>query len=92
MEVIFARSAIADLLHIRAYIGHFNPAAATRIADRLRTAALGLAHFPNRGKRRHDGARELTTISPYVIVYDVEPERVSILRIWHGAQSRDDER
>lgn len=88
MEVGFAPAAIADLIYIRDYIGRFNPAAAKRMADRLRSAAFGLAAFPERGRPRHDGARELMTIPPYVIVYDVAPGRVTILRIWHGAQNR----
>ncbi|CBS85595.1 protein of unknown function [Azospirillum lipoferum 4B] len=27
-------------------------------------------------------------VHPYVIVYDVTPPRVTILRVWHGAQNR----
>jgi toxin ParE1/3/4 len=87
--VIFAPAAAADLVHIRSYIGHFNPAAARRMAECIKMAALSLAEFPERGRRRHDGARELTIIPPYVIVYDVEPRLVTILRVWHGAQQRD---
>ena len=87
MEVIFAPTAIADLLAIRNYIGHFNPAAARRMALRLRSAAESLAEFPDRGRLRRDGARELVAVHPYVIVYDVTPPRVTILRVWHGAQN-----
>lgn len=88
MEVIFAPVAIADLIAIRNYIGHFNPAAARRMALRLRGAAQSLAEFPDRGRLRRDGARELVAVHPYVIVYDVTPPRVTILRVWHGAQNR----
>lgn len=88
MEVIFAPAAIADLIAIRNYIGHFNPAAARRMALRLRSAAQSLAEFPDRGRLRRDGARELVAVHPYVIVYDVTPPRVTILRVWHGAQNR----
>ncbi|MDR3518105.1 MAG: type II toxin-antitoxin system RelE/ParE family toxin [Azospirillaceae bacterium] len=90
MEVTFAPAAIADLIHIRRYLGHFNPTAAKRTANRLAAVALSLASFPERGRPRHDGARELTTIPPYVNVYDIAPGRVTILRVWHGAQRRDD--
>ncbi|ESQ79799.1 type II toxin-antitoxin system RelE/ParE family toxin [Asticcacaulis sp. YBE204] len=34
------------------------------------------------------GTRELTSVWPYVIVYRHSAERVDILRIWHGVQSR----
>ncbi|HIJ63582.1 MAG TPA: type II toxin-antitoxin system RelE/ParE family toxin, partial [Rhodospirillaceae bacterium] len=54
-----------------------------------KTAALGLADFPERGRLRNDGAREIAIIPPYVIVYDATPHRVTILRVWHGAQNRE---
>lgn len=88
MQVVFAPAAIADLIAIRNYIGHFNPAAARRMALRLRSTAESLAEFPDRGRLRRDGARELVAVHPYVIVYDVGATRVTILRVWHGAQNR----
>ncbi|WP_448191761.1 type II toxin-antitoxin system RelE/ParE family toxin [Azospirillum sp. sgz301742] len=88
MEVVFTPAAVADLIAIRTYIGHFNPAAARRIALRLRAAAESLAEFPERGRCRADGARELVAVHPYVIVYDVASVQVTILRVWHGAQNR----
>jgi plasmid stabilization system protein ParE len=88
LEVVFAPAAVADLVWIRSYIGHFNPSAARRMAERIQTAALSLSEFPDRGRPRPDGARELAVIPPYVLVYDVAPGRVTILRIWHGAQNR----
>ncbi|WP_298368253.1 type II toxin-antitoxin system RelE/ParE family toxin [Azospirillum sp.] len=58
------------------------------MALRLKAAAESLAEFPERGRRRADGARELVAVHPYVVAYDVTPTRVTILRVWHGAQSR----
>ena len=87
MEVIFSPAAAADIVHIRSYIGHFNPAAARRMAERIKAAALSLADFPERGRKRYDGARELVIIYPYMIVYDVTPTTVNIVRVWHGAQN-----
>ena len=89
MEVEFASAAAADLVSIRTYIGHFNPAAARRMAERVKAAALSLSEFPERGRPRADGLRELAIIPPYVIVYKVTPGRIFILRVWHGAQNRD---
>ncbi|CAO3405665.1 hypothetical protein [Azospirillum largimobile] len=40
------------------------------------------------GALRRDGTRELQTVHPYVIVYDVTPPRVTFLRVWQGAQNR----
>jgi toxin ParE1/3/4 len=46
--------------------------------------------FPKRGRKgTNPGTRELTTIFPFVIVYELDAnEDVAILRIWHGAQHR----
>ena len=88
MEVIFAPAAAADLLYIRTYIGRFNPAAARRMAERIKAAALSLAEHPKRGAPRDDGSRKLLIAPPYEIVYDEAPGRVTVLRIWHGSQDR----
>ncbi|MFP5517378.1 MAG: type II toxin-antitoxin system RelE/ParE family toxin [Alphaproteobacteria bacterium] len=50
-----------------------------------RFASEALRKLPDRDRLRRDGARELVAVHPYVIVYDVAPSRVTILRIWHGA-------
>lgn len=80
MDVVFAPAAVAALIAIRNGIGHFNPAAARRMADRIKTAAEGLADFPERGRRRTDGAHDLMAVRPSVIAYDVAPGRVTVLR------------
>jgi plasmid stabilization system protein ParE len=73
---------------IRSYISRFNPRAARRVADRINAAAQGLAALPDRGLHRPDGTRELVAVYPYVLVYDITPNRVIVLRVWHGAQER----
>jgi toxin ParE1/3/4 len=88
VEVVFTVAAAADITWVRSYIGRFNPGAARRIAERLKSAAQGLAEYPEIGRLRPDGTRELVAVTPYVIVYDVGPDRVTILRVWHGAQDR----
>lgn len=85
----FTRLALADLTHIRAYIGQFNPAAAVRMAGRLLGVATELAEYPLAGRPTAKGRRELTIVPPYVVVYRVAGNRVRILRIWHGAQNRE---
>lgn len=89
MDVIFSPAALGDLVRIRAYIGHFNPAAARRMAERIVAAADSLATFPERGRPISGGRRELTIVPPYVLVYRVGRNRVVIPRVWHGAQQRD---
>lgn len=88
VEVIFSPAAVADLAYIRGYIGRFNPAAAQRMAEQIKTLALSLAEFPERGRPIGIGRREITVIPPYVIRYRIRGSVVQIIRIWHGAQSR----
>jgi toxin ParE1/3/4 len=45
--------------------------------------------MPERGRPGLvSGTRELTGAWPYVIVYQIKPEAIEIIRIWHGAQDR----
>lgn len=89
MKVAFSERALSDLLAIRTYIRHFNPSAARRVAERITVAAKDLGVFPLRGIMRPDGTREWALASPYVIVYEVVHDEITVLRIWHGAQNRD---
>ena len=62
-------------------------AAADRIGRRLVEACDSLDKLPNRGKLGLvAGAREITTVLPYVIVYQVLPDEVQVIRVWHGAR------
>jgi toxin ParE1/3/4 len=90
MAVVLSPEAIADLGHIRDYLGDRNPAAASRVAVQLVAACDALEHLPERGRPgRVRGTREITLIWPYVIVYRIIPNAVEIVRVWHGAQDRD---
>ena len=88
MRVVVSELALSDLLAIRAYIRDFDPTAAQLMSNRLMKVALDLGDFPLRGTARSDGMGETAAVRPYVIVYEVRPDRVAILRIWHGAQRR----
>jgi addiction module RelE/StbE family toxin len=91
MPVVFTDPALADLAHIRQYIGQENPHAATRVAVQLIAACDRLEYLPERGRPGLvPGTRELTVIWPYVIVYRVAVSSVEILRVWHGARDRND--
>ena len=82
--------AFADLSRVVANIAEENPIAARRIGRELLLAGDSLASFPYRGRRgRVPNTRELVTVWPYIIVYEVDDSsHVQILRIWHGAQDR----
>ncbi|AWK87393.1 type II toxin-antitoxin system RelE/ParE family toxin [Azospirillum thermophilum] len=91
MRIVVTRAAQRDLATIRAYIGERNPAAASRIAVQILSACDRLEYLPERGRPGLvPGTREIMTIWPYVIVYRITPAAVEILRIWHGAQDREE--
>ncbi|MFC5311079.1 type II toxin-antitoxin system RelE/ParE family toxin [Azospirillum rugosum] len=73
---------------------------AASIVSKLRAATRVLREHPRIGRLGQEaGTRELTSIFPFVIVYHVSGEDgwsagrqddVEILRIWHGAQEREE--
>lgn len=82
--------ALEDLARIVRHITEENPIAARRIGRELLLAGDSLAVFPRRGRRgRVPGTRELVSVQPYIIVYQIEADDgVTIIRVWHGAQDR----
>ena len=84
----WTREALGHLELIRAYIEQYDPRAADRFVARLIAAGESLADVPNQGRPAVDGLRELPTVAPYVIQYEVDHEAVSILRIKRGRQRR----
>ena len=87
MNVVWTEAAARDVERIANYITLDNPAAARRVARELLLAGDSLTMFPHRGRHgRLPGTRELVAVFPYVIIYSVAPEKVDILRVWHGAQ------
>lgn len=89
MSVIWRPLASADVRRIVTHIAEENPLAARRVAQELYVAGASLAVFPYRGRRgRTPNTRELVAVQPYIIVYEIDRDIVTILRVWHGAQSR----
>ena len=88
-RLIFTRRALDDLDDIKSQIAQDRPMAAERFIERLADACAAPCVFPERGRAgRRRGTRELTTVWPYVIVYRVGPQAVTIERIIHGARLR----
>lgn len=86
-EVVWTEQALAHLDAIRAYINQFNPQAARRVADSLKTLGDSLSQFPHRGRRvSGTSMRELVSTFPYVIRYHVDVDKVIILRVRHTSK------
>ena len=88
MRVAFAAAAKRDLGAIVDYIAQDNPAAAEAVFDAIRALAARLADFPEMGHAgRLPDTRELTVAGlPYLIVYQVVRETVTIIAVFHGAR------
>ena len=85
VKVVWTTPAIRDVEAHVAYLDQVNPLAARELAITLFAVADSLSVMPNRGRRgRIPGTRELLAASPYVIVYEVRSDIVTIHHIWHG--------
>ena len=90
MRIAWSRTAIANLEQIRQYIGHDQPAAAGRVAQRILVSVERLCRQPNLGRPgREPDTRELIVAgTPYIIPYRVHRDRVAILAVLHTSQQR----
>lgn len=87
-KVIWPPRVVRQLSSIAAFIRVDDPVAAERMVAKLWSAGESLADFPRRGRPVPDGIRELATLPPYVIRYEVDGDSdvVTILSIRHGAR------
>jgi addiction module RelE/StbE family toxin len=86
MRIRWSFEALSDLESIRAYIAQERPAAARKIALRIREAAMRLERFPLSGRRgRVAGTRELIVPgTSYICAYTVQSDEVRIAAVLHG--------
>ncbi|MBX9816109.1 MAG: hypothetical protein A4S12_10265 [Proteobacteria bacterium SG_bin5] len=85
-EVVWLNQAIEQLDQIASYIALFDPAAAGRISTRLVELGQSLETFPNRGRPASNGTRELVSVRPYILRYEVQGDTVIILSVRHAAR------
>ena len=82
--------ALGDLEDLCEYVSRDNPEAARALAQRIRDKLQFLQDHAELGRvvpeLESRGFREII-VSPYRIVYDVQPRRIVILRVWHGRRS-----
>ncbi len=88
MQVQWTNKAKRCLEEIEAYIGQESPGAAAKV---IQKTATQLSKYPDSGKPgRLMGTRELLfSDSPYLVVYTVRNNIVTILTIFHTAQKFD---
>lgn len=80
-----------DLIAIWRYVAIDNSAAATRLLEKIDRRIESLARFPSLGNRQPefgDNTRRIIE-GNYLIFYDVLPDAVHVLRVFHGARKLD---
>ena len=88
VEISWSKPATEQLERIMIHVGQFDRVAALRIGERLHTAEASLSAFPNRGRPGIERqTREMTTVPPYVMTYEVTGDLVIILDVRHGRQA-----
>ena len=87
MKVVWSEPAEAHLDAIIEYISRDNVQAALELDDKLHDAADSLLKFPNRGRRgRVVGTREFVACSPYLLIYVVDSDSITIVGVIHASQ------
>jgi len=88
MEVIWLRSALADLYEIREYYEARDPKVARDIALHLREAADRLEITPYNAPKwpGSDKYKLVITRYPYIITYRILGEQVQVIWVDHAAQ------
>ena len=77
-----------DLIAIWRYIATDNPTAATRLLERIDRRIESLARHPFLGEHQPRFGENTRRIieGNYLIFYDVLPDAVHVLRVFHGAR------
>ena len=90
MTLRFTRRARRHLEAIAEYIAEHDRAAARRVGERIREVTNLVGQFPLIGHAGVlAGTREMGVPGlPYLIVYRVDNDAVTVLGIYHGAQLR----
>jgi len=88
LKIRWSAPALADRLSIIDYIASESARAAAAVDDRVSSAVNRLCDFPRSGRTgRVAGTRELVIVqTPYLVIYQIDDNVISILRVLHGAQ------
>lgn len=91
VEIIWSPLARARLQEVRNYVARDKPEAAERLAMRIVAVVEALHDHPHLGRASaQHGVRELIIGgTPYIVLYRVSGNRVTISTIWHAAQRKE---
>jgi toxin ParE1/3/4 len=93
LKLGFSERARAQLLGIQNYLKDRNPAAARRVGSAIKEAGERLHYFPFAGRiGASEGTREWVVREyPYILVYEIRSDEVTILGVFHAAQDRSED-
>ena len=91
MRVVWANKAVGDLVRLHAFLAPVNPRAARAVFATLKAGPQHLQANPRLGERLPDfGEREVRRliVGDYEMRYEVKPDALWILRLWHTREDR----
>ena len=90
MKLRYTRLAHDDLATLFAFIAKDDALAARKVSRAIRAGIGRLIQFPSYGRVGDvEGTRQFVVAGvPFIIVYEIEEEMITILRIYHAAQDR----
>ena len=89
LKIVWSPQARADLREAVWYVAQDNPYAAKLLGDRIKEAIGKLPQQPHMGRPgRVPHTRELViTGTPYTVPYQVQRDRLEILRVFHQSRT-----
>ena len=89
MKEAWTRLALLDLESHVDYVAQHHVTAAFEIEENIYDAVRGLLTYPMMGRAgQRPGTRELVVAgSSYFIVYRIDGDTITVLRVMHGAQN-----
>jgi len=89
LKIVWAPQAEEDLAEGVVYIARDSVTADLEVEDRVLQAVERLADHPFMGRpgRLSTGRELVVARTPYVVIYEVGPGLVEIMRIWHTSQA-----
>lgn len=91
MRIEWTSKALGDLARLYEFLAPVNPSAAARVVQSLTKTPNGLVQNPRIGEKLDEFLpREVRRIlvGQYEIRYEIQPDRLYILRVWHSREQR----
>ena len=90
MKLGYTRLAHDDLATLFEFIAKDDPLAAQKVSHAIHVGIDRLIKFPSYGRAGDvKGTRQFAVAGiPYIVVYEIEEETITILRVYHTARDR----